>query len=101
MTDKDKLSKITNRAYDVLKEHNGVYLEKKLYNKLLLDFPDLSRADFKKILNELIEERYFLERGLIRPRIEHGPKKSSKRYNDGTKPEKGVSEQQRIPDKRI
>lgn len=101
MTDNDKLSKIENRADDILKEHNGVYLEKKLYNALILDFPDLSRGDFKKVLNKLVEERYFLERNLIRPQVKHGSKESSKRYDDGTKPGKGASEQQRIPDKRI
>ena len=101
MTDNDKLSKIENRADDILKEHNGVYLEKKLYNALIIDFPDLSRPDFKKVLNKLVEERYFLERNLIRPQVEHGSKKSSKRYDDGTKPGKGTVEQQRIPDKRM
>jgi len=101
MSDNDKLSKIENRAYDILKEHNGIYLEKKLYSALILDFPDLSRADFKKVLNKLVEERYFLERNLIRPQVEPGSKKSSKRYDDGTKPGKGNAEQQRIPDKRI
>lgn len=97
----NEFSKIENRADDILKEHNGVYLEKKLYNTLILDFPDLSRADFKQVLNKLVEERYFLERGLIRPQVVHGSKKSSKRYDDGTKPGKGTAEQQRIPDKRI
>jgi hypothetical protein len=101
MTDNDKLSKIETRADDFLKEHNGVYLEKKLYNALTKDFPDLSRADFKKVLNKLVEERYFLERGLIRPQVEHGSKKSSIKYDDDAKQGKGTSEQQRIPDKRI
>ena len=100
MTDNDKLSKIENRADEILKEHNGVYLEKRLYSALILDFPDLSRPDFKKVLNKLVEERYFLERNLIRPQVEHGSKKSSKRYDEGKESGKGTATQQRIPEKR-
>lgn len=101
MTDNDKLSKIENRADEILKEHNGVYIEKRLYNALILDFPDLSRPDFKKVLNRLVEERYFLERNLIRPQAGHSSKKSAKRYDEDKESGKGTAEQQRIPDKRI
>ncbi len=101
MTDNDKLSKIENRADEILKEHNGVYLEKRLYSALVLDFPDLSRPDFKKVLNRLVEERYFLERNLIRPQAEHGSKKSSKVFDEGKNSGKGAATQHRIPEKRL
>ncbi len=67
MTDDDKLSKIENRADEMLKGHNGVYLEKKLYINLKQEFPDLSRANFREVLNKLLQEDYILEHGLIRP----------------------------------
>ena len=67
MTDNDKISKIKNKADEILKAHNGIYLEKKLYNNLKKEFPDLSRADFREVLNELLQKDYILEHGLIRP----------------------------------
>jgi hypothetical protein len=100
MTDNDKLSQIEIKASDMLKDHNGVYLEKRLYITLKNEFPDLSRADFKEVLSELLQKGYTLERGLIRPLVDKESKKSSKQYVDDT-PGKGVSEHQRIPDKRL
>ena len=34
MTDEDRLSQIVGKANDLIKDHNGVYLEKKLYSCL-------------------------------------------------------------------
>lgn len=101
MTDNDNLSKIEKRADEMLKDHNGVYLEKKLYTILKQEFPDLSRADFKEVLSKLLQRDYVMERGLIRPLVDKESKKSSKQYVDDTQPGKGASEAQRIPDKRI
>ncbi len=101
MTDNDKLTKIEERANDLLKEHNGVYLEKRLYTKLKSKFPDLTRADFKEVLDELLQKDYVMERGFIRPRVDKESKRSSSKYVDEEKPGKGASEHQRIPDKRI
>jgi hypothetical protein len=42
-----------------------------------------------------------LERGLIKPQLDKGSKESSKKYVDGSKPGKGASDHQRIPDKRL
>ena len=67
MTDNDNLSKIKNKAHEMLKGHNGVYLEKKLYANLKQKFPDLTRSDFREVMNELLQEDYVLEHGLIRP----------------------------------
>jgi hypothetical protein len=101
MTNDDKQSQIETRAYNILKEHNGVYLERRLYTTLKREFPDLSKADFKEILNELLQSNYVLERGLIKPQLDKGSKESSKKYVDGAKPGKGASDHQRIPDKRL
>ena len=100
MTDNDKLSKIETKANDMLKSHNGVYLEKKLYANLKQEFPDLSRADFRDVLNELLKKDYIREHGLIRPQTDKKTK-LPKKYVEDTNAGKGVSETQRIPDKRI
>ena len=101
MTDNDKLSKIEKKANDILKEHNGVYLERRLYNALKSEFPDLSRADFKEVINELLKKGYVMERGLIKPPINKDSTESSKSYAEGKRAGKGASKPQRIPDKRI
>jgi hypothetical protein len=101
MTNDDKQSPIETRANNILKEHNGVYLERRLYTTLKREFPDLKKADFKEILNELLQSNYVLERGLIKPQLDKGSKKSSKKYVDESKPGKGASDHQRIPDKRL
>lgn len=96
MTDNDKLSKIVSKANEILKEHGGVYLERRLYTTLKKDFPDLSKADLKEILDELTKEDYILERGLIKPRLN---KESKNRA--GKRTGKGSSDTLRIPDKRL
>jgi hypothetical protein len=101
MTDDNKLSNIEIRADELLKDHNGVYLEKKLYMALKREIPGLSRADFREVLNKLLQEDYVLEHGLIRPLVNKESKKLPKKYVDDTRPGKGASETQRIPDKRI
>jgi hypothetical protein len=101
MKDNDKLSPVLNKVNDILKDHNGVYLEKKLYNTLKQEFPDLSRADFREVLEKLLQGNYTLERGLIRPIIEKKSKKLPKKFVKETKTGKGTSDTQRIPDKRL
>lgn len=101
MTDNDNPSPVFNKTNDILKEHNGVYLEKKLYITLKQEFPDLSKADFREVLDELLQKSYVLERGLIRPLVDKKSKKLPKKYANDTRPGKGASESQRIPDKRL
>jgi len=100
MTDNDILIKIEKKADDMLKEHNGVYLEKQLYNLLKSKFPSLTRTDFKEVLDKLLEENYSMECGLIRPKAKE-TKRSSDKYTDDSKPGKGTADHQRIPDKRL
>lgn len=100
MTDNDKLSPIETRANDILKHHNGVYLEKRLYTTLKKEFPQLSRADFREILNELLYEDYVLEHGLIRPMTDKKAIKSGENYVTGKRSGKGASNSKRIPGKR-
>lgn len=97
MTDNDKLSKIVSKADEVLKEHGNVYLERRLFTTLKSEFKDLSRADFKTVLDELTKEDYLLERGLIKPQLN----KESKNKAAGKRTGKGTSDTQRIPDKRL
>lgn len=98
MVDNDKLSQIEKRADEVLKEHNAVYLERRLYNTLKREFPGLSRADFREVLNELLNKGYVMEHGLIKPLTD---KNRPKGYIDDEKPGKGAPKPQRIPDKRL
>ena len=58
MTDDNKLSKIEERAGDILKDHNGVYLDKRLYAALRKDFPTLSRKDFQEVLENILNNGY-------------------------------------------
>ena len=101
MNDKDKQSLILKKANAILKDHNGVYLEKKLFTTLKQEFPDLTRANFREVLEELLQENYVLERALIKPRLDKKSKKVPKKYAEDTKPGKGTPDSQRIPDKRI
>ncbi|MGB9937229.1 MAG: hypothetical protein ACPK7O_05865 [Methanobacterium sp.] len=96
MTD-NKLSKIVSKADEILKEHGSVYLERRLYTTLKKDFPDLSKADLKEVLDELTKEDYKLERGLIKPQLN----KESKNKAGGKRTGKGSSDTLRIPDKRL
>lgn len=101
MKDKDNLSSVLKRSNDILKDHNQVYLEKKLYITLKKEFPDLSRADFRDVLEELLQNDYVLERGLIRPSKDKKTKKLPKEHVEDKRSGKGTSDNQRIPDKRI
>jgi hypothetical protein len=98
---KDDLLPVLTKINDILKDHNGVYLEKKLYITLKQEFPDLSRADFREVLEELLQSNYVLERGLIRPLMDKKSKKLPNKHVEDKRPGKGTSETQRIPDKRI
>ena len=100
MTDNNKLAPIETRANDILKNHNGVYLEKRLYTTLKKEFKDLSRADFREVLNKLLYEDYVLEHGLIRPMTDKKAAKSDETYTKGKLSGKGSSKPQRIPGKR-
>lgn len=96
MIDNDKLSKIVSRADEILKEHGKVYLERRLFSSLKNEFKDLSKTNFKEVLDELTNEDYLLERGLIKPQLNKESKKHS-----GKRTGKGASDTQRIPDKRL
>lgn len=100
MADNDKLIKIEKKADEMLKQHNGIYLEKRLYSKLKGKFPSLTRVDFKEVLDKLLQEDYVMERGFIRPRVDKGSKRSSN-HVDEEKPGKGTADHQRVPDKRL
>jgi hypothetical protein len=100
MTDKDKLSHIEVRADNIIKDHNGVYLEKKLYTTLKIEFPSLSRKDFQAVLNQLSKGDYVFEHGLIKLLKVKEPDKLTKKYIDNKKTGKGDSELTRLPDKR-
>ena len=100
MTDNDKLSAVETKANHILKHHNGVYLEKRLYSTLKKEFSDLSRADFREVLTKLLYEDYVLEHGIIRPMTAKKARKSSETYSKGKRSGKGASEIQRVPGKR-
>jgi hypothetical protein len=100
MNNNDNPSQIETRANDILKHHNGVYLEKRLYAALKKEFPDLSRADFREVLNELLYEDYVLEHGLIKPMTDKNTKKSGANHVKGKRSGKGASKPQRVPGKR-
>ncbi|WP_414469020.1 hypothetical protein [Methanobacterium sp. ACI-7] len=96
MTD-DNLTKIVSKADTILKKHNGVYLERRLYAALKREFSDLSKSNFNSVMNELLEKDYVLERGLIKPQTGEG----SKKHTDSKRTGKGTSNTLRIPDKRL
>ena len=97
MTDNDNQSKIVSKADEILKEHGNVYLERRLFTALKKEFKDLSKKDFKTVLDELTKEDYILERGLIKPQLN----KESKNKAAGKRTGKGSSDTLRIPDKRL
>jgi hypothetical protein len=97
--DKD-LSAIEKKADEILKGHNGVYLDNRLYSALRKDFPNLSRKEFKKVLDSLLETGYSLERGLIRPLTENEIKVQMKEHEEGKNSGKGSSDRPRLPTKR-
>jgi hypothetical protein len=96
MTDDTKLSTMVEKTNLILKDHNGVYLEKRLYAALKNEFPDLTRKTFQDVLNELLQGEYSLTHGLIRPESD----KIHKNHDTDTKPGKGASKRQRRPEKK-
>ena len=98
---KDNLSSVLKKSFDILKDHNGVYLEKKLYITLKREFPDLRRKDYRIVLDGLLESEYVLERNLIRPLKDKKSKNLSKKDIVDKKQGKGSSDSLRIPDKRL
>ena len=101
MKDNDNISSVLKKSVDILKDRNGVYLEKKLYTTLKREFPDLTRKDFQEVLEELLENDYVLDRNLIRPLKDKKSKKLSKKDIEDKKQGKGSTESLRIPDKRL
>jgi hypothetical protein len=99
MTLDNEHSNIEAQADAILKDHNGVYLEKRLYSLLKKEFPDLTRNDFQDILNKLLEKDYVMQRGLIRP-VAHKDSNEVQKANTGKKSGKGKTEKTRTPDKR-
>lgn len=101
MKDNEYIASVLRKSNDILKEHNGVYLEKKLYITLKEEFPQLKRVDFRKVLKELLETDYVLDRNLIRPVKDKKSEKLSKKDIEDKKQGKGSTESLRIPDKRL
>lgn len=99
MTSDDELSNLETRANAILKDHNGVYLEKRLYSILKKEFPDLTRKTFQDILNKLLEEDFVMQRGLIRP-VANKENSEAQKTSAGKKSGKGGTEKARSPDKR-
>jgi hypothetical protein len=99
MTLDNEHSNIETQADAILKDHNGVYLEKRLYSLLKKQFPDLTRNDFQDILNKLLEKDYVMQRGLIRP-VAHKDDDDVHKTHAGKKSGKGKTEKMRSPDKR-
>lgn len=100
MSEDEDLSDIEKRADEILKGHNGVYLDKRLYSALKKDFPKLSRNEFRTVLNNLLEVGYSMERGLIRPLTENEIKVKMKEHEEGKNSGKGSSERPRLSTKR-
>lgn len=100
MVSDEELSMIEKRADEILKSHNGVYLDKRLYPALRKDFPKLSRKTFQKVLDNLLNSGYSIERGLIRPLTENEFKAQVKEHEEGKNSGKGSSGRPRMPEKR-
>ena len=92
MTDNNKLSKIEERAGEILRDHNGVYLDKRLYTALRKDFPTLSRKDFQEVLENILDKGYSMQHGLIRPLTANEIEKQLQEHEGGKKAGKGSSE---------
>lgn len=99
MTQDNEHSNIESRADAILKDHNGVYLEKRLFSLLKKEFPHLTRNDFQDILDKLLEKDYVMQRGLIRP-VTHKDSGEVQKTHKGKKSGKGKTEKTRNPDKR-
>jgi hypothetical protein len=100
MVDDDTLSVIETKANTILKDHNGVYLDKRLYSTLKKDFPKLSRKDFNKVLDKILSKGYSMERGLIRPLTANEAQNQLKEHEEGKNSGKGASERPRLSTKR-
>ncbi len=100
MNNDEGLSAIEKRADEILKGHNGVYLDKRLYSALRKDFPDLSRKEFQNVLESLLKNGYSIERGLIRPLTDNEFKAQVKEHEEGKNSGKGSSDRPRLPNKR-
>lgn len=100
LSEDEDLSAIEKKADEILKGHNGVYLDNRLYSALRKDFPKLSRKDFRKVLDNLINTSYSMERGLIRPLTENEINVQMKEHEEGKNSGKGSSERNRLPNKR-
>ncbi|MGZ4857413.1 MAG: hypothetical protein ACXVZU_03495, partial [Methanobacteriaceae archaeon] len=84
---------------EVLNDHNGVYLEKRLYLILKKEFPDLTRNHFQDILNKFLRDDYVMQHGLIK-RLPHNKSKIAQAGYAGTKQGKGAADVSRRPDKK-
>jgi hypothetical protein len=95
MTDDNELSKIEAKAREILKNHNGVYLDKRLYTILRKEFPGLSRKDFQEV-----NKGYSMQHGLIRPLTPNEAEKQLQEHESGKKSGKGASDRPRLSNKR-
>jgi len=99
MIEEHDVSQIVDKADNIIKDHNGVYLEKRLYKELKKAFPTLSRNDFKEVISQLLQNNYSMEHGLIR---QLKGKESGKipKFVDNKKSGKKDKETTLIPNKR-
>jgi hypothetical protein len=100
MMDNNKLSTIETKAGEILKHHNGVYLDKRLYAVLKKEFPGLSRKDFQLILDRILNKGYSIQHGLIRPLSANEAKKQLQEHESGKKSGKGAVGRPRLSNKR-
>jgi hypothetical protein len=101
MNDDNILSQIEEKAGDILKDHNGVYLEKRLYTELKKEFSGLTRKDFQDVLESLLKHGYSMERGLIRRLSDQEAEKQIQDHEaGGKKAGKGASGRPRLSNKR-
>jgi len=100
MTDDNELSKIEGKAGEILKDHNGVYLDKRLYTALRKQFPDLSRKDFQQVLENILNKGYSMQHGLIRPLTANEAEEQLQEHESGKKSGKGASGRPRLSNKR-
>ena len=100
MTDDNELSKIEEKAGEILKNHNGVYIVKRLYTALRKEFPGLSRKDFQLVLENILNKGYTMQHGLIRPLTTNEAEKQLQEHESGKKSGKGASGRPRLSNKR-
>ena len=99
MTDDNRLSQMETKSIEILKGHNGVYLDKKLYSALKKEFPNITRKEFQDVLDSITSNGYSMERGLIRPLTAKESEKQLKEKSD-KKSGKGASDRPRLSTKR-